>query len=79
MARLMLGLPEKFLEHWPARQFMQQFLCRLRTRAACTQYFARRSEPLQPHFVLRTKLRFEFLPKPLRERRTLAIRGDRDL
>src|SRR5262249_4188557 len=58
---------------------VQHFLV-LRLRCAgSTQHFARRTEPLEPAFVLRTKLRFEFFAQTLRESRTLTVGGNGDL
>src|SRR5580658_5716008 len=79
MARAPLSFSKKLLEHRPARQFVQQFLCGVRTRSIRTKSFTRGTQPLQPYFIFGTEFRLEFHAKPLRERRALAVRGDGNL
>ena len=55
---------------------MKQRLRRIRTRTTRTESFARGAEPLQPRFIFGPELRFELLPKTLRERRAFAVRGN---
>src|SRR5580765_2643392 len=79
LPRVPFGFSNKLLEHRAGRQFVQQFPRRIRAGTARAQSLACRAEPFEPYFIFRTELCFEFLPKALRERGALAIRGDCDL
>ena len=62
-----LAFTQKSLEHFLARQLVQQSLRFFRILAFAAQEFARRAQPFQPLFVFRTELRFEFLALTLWE------------